>query len=205
MTTPYNAARLAGLDQNRGRSQQEILDRILDAINRGDQGDECNEYMRQARFIPLVLRSVYEDCGEDVFGPKMAESCASISDSAKRYIYIVEWQFRRNHVPRMDRIIAQYRAWKWLLGHRDTDTFTVKHCPVTGHFQLRYEEIYSRLLAQIQSGQWDTLTKESEIRTSEQNITQVGEAERTTSHARAGANTSPGSSGPVERVSASAN
>lgn len=156
MTTP---SQQSGLSQNRTQSQQAILSRILEAIERGDQGDEFNEYMRQARFIPLALRSLYEDCDE-VFGFKMQESCDSISLCAKRFLSVFEKYARRTHGPSITRTVAQYRAWKWLLRHKDADTFMYGECPVTGRFQLNPIDIYKRLLDQIVTGQWDKMTNE---------------------------------------------
>lgn len=147
----------AGLDQNRMRSQQEILDRILQAITRGDQGDEVNEYMRQAKFIPLALRSVYDETTE--LDWQDYESNKTISATAKQFLPIFEQHVRRVHGARITRSIAHYRAWKWLLGHTDADTFMVADCPVTGHFHLTPIAIYKRLMDQILSGEWDRLTK----------------------------------------------
>jgi Fe-S cluster biosynthesis and repair protein YggX len=156
MSTPYTKQRIAGLQSSQPRSQQEISDRIHEAIARGDQGDEIFEYMRQAKFIPLALRHVYEDCDEF----SEPESCKTINEQAKRFLGVFERHVRRTNGAATTRTIARYRAWKWLLGHRDADQFMVSECAVTGHFHLNPTEVYKRLMDQVLTGAWDQMTKE---------------------------------------------
>lgn len=139
------------------RTQQEILDRIHDAIKRGDQGDEFNEYMRCAKFVPLVLRSVYQDTSaEDWAVPERPEevSCddaRAINATAKVMLPIFERALRRTATgPRVRTIVRQYRAWKWLLGHEDADNFFS-----AGLGPVR---TYKVLLYQMTCGVWEQMT-----------------------------------------------
>jgi len=140
------------------RTQQELLDRILDAIKRGDEGDEFNEYMKQARFVPLAIRSVYYDVDEDLFAAP--ESVEIIAKVAKRYIEITYgYLISRDH-SRFDRCVNYYRAWKWLLGHKDADTF---HLSDDGLGVLWRTTILEKLIKQIQLGEWDAMTKQAQM------------------------------------------
>lgn len=145
------------------RTQQEILDRIHDAISRGDQGDEFNEYMRCAKFIPLVLRSVYEDTDEadwteiDIgLRDVTCEDARDIDATAKAQMAHFERAIRRIGGPnRVATMVHQFRAWKWLLGHEDADKFLS---------YLEGAEVYGYLLRQMSSGEWDRMTKDAKKR-----------------------------------------
>lgn len=140
------------------RTQQEILDRIEDAVTRGDQGDEFNEYMRCAKFIPLVIRSVYEDTtpadwmdyenGENV----VCDDVRDISQTGKGALSFLERAIKQTHKrrrgPRAARLITQYRAWKWLLGHEDAEYFDINRTSA---------EIHAVLRDQIITGKWDQM------------------------------------------------
>jgi hypothetical protein len=147
------------------RTQEEILDRILDAVSRGDQGDEFNEYMRCARFVPLVLRAVYEDTVEadwidhdleqkvlkGLISPVDCDDSRAIDQLARGMLPQFERVMRRFGGPnRSATMMRQYRAYKWLLGHADADTFLgADPNPI---------KIYEYLMKQITSGQWTRMT-----------------------------------------------
>lgn len=144
------------------RTQAEILERIEEALARGDQGDEVHEYMRCAKFIPLSLRSVYQDTtvgdwiDEANPGEVVCDDVRAIDEVARKYIHIFERAARRYHPytgPRAATIINQYRAWKWLLGHYDVDYFDVHETgPLT---------VYRSLMIQMNTGQWDKMTRQA--------------------------------------------
>lgn len=149
------------------RTQQEILDRIYDAVQRGDEGCEVHEYMRCAKFVPLVLRGVYEDTTElDWTDPELSatkvnaceitcDDVRAIDATAQALLPHFERALRRTvtakgpiHQNRIRTLVRQYRAWKWLLGHEDADWFTITRTPL---------EIYSYLMKQMTAGQWSKM------------------------------------------------
>jgi hypothetical protein len=148
------------------RTQQEILDRIYDAIKRGDQGDEFNEYMRCARFVPIALRSVYEDtveadwmvdhenagkAAQGLISPVVCDDACAIDHTAKALLLHFQRALHPGCGPnRRATVMRQYRAFKWLLGHEDADTF----------LGLRPDpyRVYTYLMKQIKSGEWDRMT-----------------------------------------------
>lgn len=140
------------------RNQKEIEARIYDAIKRGDQGDEFNEYMRCAKFIPLALKAVYQDTTDEDWtdqnkpGEVSCESSGDIDRSAKALVHHLEYAIRRSG-QRASTIIRQLRALKWLLGHSDADTF--------GGHRRNPIFVYEYLLSQLQTGDWDRMTGEN--------------------------------------------
>lgn len=143
------------------RTQQEIMDRIYEAIERGDRGCEIHEYMRCAKFVPLVLRSVYEDTTDadwsDVDHAERVVACSVTCDdvrdidaTAQALLPHFERALRRTgpiHRSRIRTLIKQYRAWKWLLGHEDADNF----------YRRSPYYVYDYLLKQMCSGQWSKM------------------------------------------------
>jgi len=144
------------------RTQQEILDRIYEALERGDEADESNEYMRCAKFIPLKLRAVYEDTNEDDWydydHPQLIVVCddaRAIDATARTMIMHLERAVRGlGGLNRAITIIRQYRAWKWLLGHPDADTFQGYAQPGPNRTS---QEVYEYLARQISSGEWSRM------------------------------------------------
>jgi hypothetical protein len=55
-------------------------------------------------------------------------------------------------------LIAQYVAWKWLLGHPDADTFHGAHEKPQGY---DLHKTYAYLKLQIETGEWDRLTQQA--------------------------------------------
>lgn len=137
------------------RTQQEISDRILDAISRGDQGDEFNEYMRCAKFVPLALRSVYEDTTDADWqdpehpGEVNCDDANEIDAIAKKMLPILARCYNDHNFRRARFMARQFRAWKWLLGHDDADIFLV---PFIG-------AVVDYLNDDIYSGEWDAQTR----------------------------------------------
>lgn len=142
------------------RTQAEIQDRIFEAVKRGDQGDEFNEYMRCAKFIPLILKAVYEDTDEEDWtdlehpGEVSCEHAKEINRVALAMLPQLERAMRRPDGARTTRLIRQFRAWKWLLGHDDADEFNgyKRRGP-----NLTPIQIYKYLLKQVTTGQWDRM------------------------------------------------
>lgn len=136
------------------RTQQEILDRIVETIERGDLGDESHEYMRCAKFVPFALKSVYEDTDEqdwddpDHPGEVNCDDAKEVDRIAKIVLPILARHFNNHQWIRAESYIHRFRAWKWLLGHHDADTFIT---PDIG-------AVVDYLNEQMYSGEWDQLT-----------------------------------------------
>lgn len=121
------------------KDQSEIRDRYNEAALRSEI--EAFEYLRQ------LASDEYE-----------IEDYREIDHAAKNCL---SWMLRSigrcrwNHARQ---VTAQYVAWKWMLGHPDADTFHGAH-NMPKDFDPRFTYMYLR--DQIQSGEWDRLTKES--------------------------------------------
>jgi hypothetical protein len=146
------------------RSQDDIADRILDAIRRGDNGDEYNEYMRCAKFIPLALRDQYEDTTEDdwqdaQFAGRVTCDDASVIDKCARVMLPFLDKAIRTKPRHATTILRQFKAWKWLLGHSDADTFLSPSADElrTGKYDLSMR--YELLSTQMATAAWDNLGK----------------------------------------------
>lgn len=139
------------------RTPEEILERIYEARDRGDEGDEIHEYMKQVRFIPLFLREAYEDTKrEDWIKP---ESIVNISRTAERFLTHFEGACERGNARRIEMCINFYRAWKWLLGHDDADTFDkYAGAPV----QVLNWCVYREIERQINSREWHEKTRQAQ-------------------------------------------
>lgn len=126
------------------RDQIELRDRYNAATERSEI--EALEYLRQ----------LFN--GED---DSEAEDYREIERTAKnclswllRHIGRCRWMHARQ-------VIAQYVAWKWMLGHPDADTFYGAHNQPNDS-DPRHTYIYLR--DQIQSGEWDRLTQQAVAR-----------------------------------------
>jgi hypothetical protein len=100
---------------------------------------EADEYLRQIE---------HEDF--DV------EDYREIDQTAKNYLGYMVRNIGRCRWLQVRQAIQQYVAWKWMLAHADADTFPGAHNRPENH-DPRKSYIYLR--DQIQSGEWDRLTK----------------------------------------------
>jgi hypothetical protein len=144
------------------RTQAELLARIMEAIGRGDEGDEFNEYMKQAKFIPLELRALYEDVEIALW--RRPESIESITQVAKNYLPFMLKAINRQAMPKYRSIVTLFRAWKWMLGHDDADTFMLIQ---GGNGEMHPLYVYEELNQQIITGSWDRQTKAAQMKESE--------------------------------------
>ena len=129
----------------------------MEARERGDTGDETNEYMRQARFIPLVLRTDYEHVAWEDQYDRSIESITAISICGKRCIPIIYRLSVAGRTAQFASYVHQYRAWKWMLGHSDSDDFEYSQLGKL----LVPSEICRYLDTQIRLGQWDRYTHQA--------------------------------------------
>lgn len=112
---------------------------------------EADEYLRQI-----------EQEGFDV------EDYREIDQTAKNYLSYMLRNIGRCRWLQVRQAIQQYVAWKWMLMHEDADTFPGANNQPPGH-DLRMTYIYLR--DQIQSGEWDRLTKLALQRSKHDDIT----------------------------------
>lgn len=115
--------------------------------------DELKHRHNERRLVPVeadeYLRQIECD-GCDV------EDYREIDQTAKNYLSYMLRNIGRCRWLQVRQAIQQYVAWKWMLGHEDADTFPGANNKPQGH-DLRMTYIYLR--DQIQSGEWDRLTK----------------------------------------------
>lgn len=121
------------------RTAQELAHRHRAATMRSQI--EADEYLRQIE---------QEDF--DV------EDYREIDQTAKNYVSYMLRNIGRCRWRQVREAIQQYVAWKWMLGHPDADTFPGAHNQPHG-YDLRLTYIFLR--DQIQSGEWDRLTKQA--------------------------------------------
>ena len=84
------------------------------------------------------------------------EDYREIDQTAKNYLSYMLRNIGRCRWRQVRQAIQQYVAWKWMLGHPDADTFPGANNQPENH-DPRHSYMYLR--DQIQSGEWDRLTK----------------------------------------------
>ncbi len=126
------------------RTQDELKSRIDEAICERNSPDEAVEYSKQVV--------------SDMFEPETNET---ISFTAERTLPFFERAIRRQDAHRAASFAAQYRAWKWMLGHPDADTFT--GCEYGCEHAATYARMYNYLRDQMfgHNSRWEQLTNEA--------------------------------------------
>lgn len=164
------------------RSQEELLERICHRLDATTDPalvlEEIGEYMKQAKFVPLALRELFEDVVEDnetqhnegrectcVNVWLHPEDNLTITDTAYRVLPLLDAAARRSQPARFARIAAQFRAWKWLLGHANADIlFDRTHDRDHLVQALSHELIGSNLWSKFAGGDYQKRKNQQAIR-----------------------------------------
>lgn len=135
------------------RTQRAIAQRAKEAQLRDPFGFEWHEYAlaMDAATVQPFLR----DGGTD--WETAYPNVETVDRIAKCYLDLWLEKIESERDISVQRATMQYAAWKWLLGHPDSDTFP-------GSFASRhdggwYQRVaYDYIKQQIESGEWDRLT-----------------------------------------------
>jgi len=81
----------------------------------------------------------------------------SVSEEAKDYLTFFREKVEGERGLSVGRAVSHFTAWKWLLGHPDSDTFpgAFNSDSDGGYYQI---EALEYLEKQVSSGEWDRLT-----------------------------------------------
>lgn len=138
------------------RSQAEIIQRYREAgFNPGNRSIEQMEYTRIMSFHSACELGINEDITESAGWSK--EGITEIDYSAKALLRIWETRIATGSLADSQRFTQMYVAFKWMLGHVDSDS-------IPGAFGFQNGGVmncksFQYIKDQILSGAWERLTK----------------------------------------------
>lgn len=137
------------------RQSEEVVERIRQANERGMFGFEAGEYLCALTFEEAKSAGLLKPDATDE-GWEGRCSVEDVSERAKSYMDFWLEKIEDERGISVVRATAHFVAWKWLLGHPDSDRFPGAPAgPDGGWYQWG---AYNYIRAQIDSGEWDRLT-----------------------------------------------
>lgn len=136
------------------RTKQEIIQRIVDRETADIFGTEVTNYLAMLDFDDAHTFLTEDATKEQWPTPK---TLAQVDLEAKKYMSFWEEKIRHERGISVVRAKMQFIAWKWLLGHSDSDTFpgSFNSHNDGGHYQ---KDAYDYIKNQMDTGEWDKLT-----------------------------------------------
>jgi hypothetical protein len=139
------------------RTQDEIVQRTREAMERDLFGFEAHEYLSYLDF-DHAREFLKADMNEAVVREAWLVSDLNALDAqAKGYLPFWLEKIEGGRGISVGRATQHFTAWKWLLGHSDADTFPGSVNGGDGGWYQR--RAYDYITQQIESGEWDRLTK----------------------------------------------
>lgn len=137
------------------RTAQEIMDRFNHVKPSDIFGVESSDLLSALDYESANSAGVFREgiteedwkaCGGNV-------TWRQVTDNAKEYLEFFLDKIENERGLSVVRAVMHYRAWKWLLGHDDADTFPgADQGQGGGNYQRK---AYEYLKAQIESGEWN--------------------------------------------------
>lgn len=139
------------------RTQEEIFKRYKESEHRDMFGFESSAYLEVMTLEtarPLLKPVANQDSDKVEWSTKTLDE---IDKTAKGYLNFWKEKIDNERGISVQRATMHYTAWKWLLGHSDSDTFPGSFNATTdgGYYQIA---AYNYIVAQIESGEWDKMT-----------------------------------------------
>jgi hypothetical protein len=138
------------------RTQDEIVQRYTEAKERDLLGFEADEYLVMMDFAhakPLLQPEVTES---EWLG--LISTAEEVDTRAKKYMTFWLSKIEGQRGISVCRGTMHYTAWKWMLGHPDSDTFPGSFAGGDGGW---YQQLaYDYIKTQIEDGEWDRMTEE---------------------------------------------
>lgn len=134
------------------RAEGEVIERYDKMRVEGRDEAELDEYLRQ-------MSNGYADI----------EDYRDIDHTAKNYLGYTVRNIGCRRWPQVRQAVRQFVAWKWMLGHEDADTFP----GADAHQGQDPRQSCVYLRDQIQSGEWDRMTKEALERSRRQPVVEI--------------------------------
>ncbi len=151
------------------RSQEELVQRAVEAVSRDPLMIEATEYMEL--MTPPSLMSFLERASSDLGTLNLNEFLkkavaypltdeSSVNEFAKAYIPTWKKAILESKVELSGACLLRNIAWKWILGHKDADTFP-------GSFKsgrkggILFKASFWYIHDQIKYGEWDKLTEKA--------------------------------------------
>jgi hypothetical protein len=132
---------------------EEIMARIAEAQKRDPFGFEWHEYVIVLDYETLKPLLKPDANPEDV----KPISLKDLDERAKGYLDFWLEKIEGERGISVCRATQHYTAWKWLLGHPDADTFPGSINGGEGGWYQR--DAYAYIKQQIDSGEWDSLSR----------------------------------------------
>lgn len=141
------------------RTQEEIVARIKEAQERDVLGFEWQEYIDALDWNHLQqFLKPDHTLTEAIAGTPDADK---VSDHAKGYVGFWLEKIEDERGISVQRATMHFRAWKWLLGHPDADTFPGADYLGKDDGGWYQRDAYEYIKAQIDSGDFDRMTAEA--------------------------------------------
>lgn len=141
-----------------GRTMQELSERTREAEKRDMLGFEWHEYTRAMDYQTCRswLKEGYKEEDYKKDGPITIEK---LDAEAKEYMAFWLEKIQGERGISVYRATSHFIAWKWMLKHPDADTFPGSIRGDDGGYYQR--TAYEYIKNQIDSGEWDRLTREN--------------------------------------------